>query len=745
MLAFVFMKATRSLRQAPVAFFAPSLLFLAVSFAASAHAAEDQTVIEAQSVTSRSDTVVLSGKASVTRDDTRIAADSIVYAQPTDTVTAKGNTVLTKGPLTVRSQKMSYRLSDESGETADADFAFADNGMRGYTETVAFTQGVTTELTGARLTTCPADQESWWIAADRVEIDDASEYAFVRNASLYAGGVPVAVLPWFAFPATNKRTTGLLLPSVGYSSSKGFEYTQPFYWNIAPNYDYTFTPRIFTGRGVILGNEYRILTEGFKGTFTYDWMPRDSDRHESRYSGSIDLRGRTDAGIRYWVDYRKVSDGQYLRDFTDSAYEGADDIIDQTAGLAYGWKHFTTSLSITKNQVLEREDGTPYAKPYAKAPQWNATMYFADAGGFEISGLAEITRFTHPDKKRVVQGDRFYVNEAVSYPLRGSWWFVTPKVQVTGVGYSLNDFHSLNPSIAKGYDKRSHIFAPSMSLDAGLIFDRDASLWGKALTQTLEPRVFYTYTPHKDQSRMPTFDSSLPDLTFGELFTENLYSGHDRISHTHAVTTALTSRLLDATGYEWMRAAVGQRYYFTDQDVALSGKSTGKGVTTRHTPDYLAAFDLNFTKTLHFTSAAQYSKERSRVTRANAGIRWQPKPSSVVGLYYRYNYAPATPDDHIKQVDFSVQWPLSSNLYGLARYNYSLFEKRAVEVLGGVEYVSNCWAVRLVAQRYLKGDNRYDNKYFLQFELRGLGSVGSSPMETVRRNIPGYEKAAFSR
>lgn len=722
-----------------------SALCLAFSpwIAAPAKAQETQTVLKADSVKTEADAVYLSGHASVTRDGTAASAQNITYRQDADTVELTGDASISRKGLTFTGPKASYNLAEDTAQMRDASFTYEANSLRGHTKNLTYTAGETTEFSQTRLTTCPADEESWWIQADHVEIDDATQYAYIKNAGFYFGGVPMAKVPWLAIPATNQRTTGFLVPSFGYGSSKGLDITLPFYWNIAPNYDYTFTPHLMTKRGVILGNEFRLLEENFKGSFTYDWLPHDSETGSSRYYAGVKINGNF-SGLSYYADYNKVSDGQYLQDFSDNIYDDSRSILAQNFGMSYAWEHFSTSLEVNMNQALERSNGTRYAKPYEKKPQWQGRMYFADVGGFEIEGLAEATRFTHPDKANYVQGNRFYMNEAVSYPMRGSWWFATPKAQITGVAYSLDKMGRLNGSRASRYDKHSDIFVPTVSFDTGLYFDREFEWGGNSFTQTLEPRIFYAYTAHKDQSRMPTFDGSLPDLSFGGLFSENLFSGHDKISHTNSVTTALTSRIHDRSGYEWIRASIGQRYYFDDQDVSLYAHN-GKGVTTKHTPDWLGALDFNLTKTVHFTSAAQYSREKSRVTRANVGVRWHPRPSSVVGLYYRYNYAPETPDEHMKQIDASIQWPINEKLYALARYNYSLYESQMVEALVGLEYVRKCWSMRLIAQRYLKDNDRYDNNFFIQLELRGLGSVGSNPMSTIRQSIPGYEETSFNR
>ena len=64
-----------------------------------------------------------------------------------------------------------------------------------------------------------------------------------------------------------------------------------------------------------------------------------------------------------------------------------------------------------------------------------------------------------------------------------------------------------------------------------------------------------------------------------------------------------------------------------------------------------------------------------------------------------------------------------------------------MEILGGIEYVADCWALRLVAQRYITDSDKYDTSFYVQLELTGLGSVGSDPLEELRRNIPGYQAA----
>ena len=702
---------------------------------------DSASFISAQHMETTDDQILLRGDAEVRRAGTVIRGDKITYTQSTDEVDVEGNAVVIRQGAKFSGPKLSYKIETQTGEMHNVNYCYAARGLQGKTEHARFESDVNTQLKNATISTCKPGSKAWWIEADSLEIDYDSQMATAENFSLHVAGMPILGAPWAMFPVGQERQSGFLTPTFGMSSTRGLDIAAPIYWNIAPNYDYTFTPRVMTKRGVILGNELRYMNQYFNGTFTYDYLPEDHETKQSRYAAQVKANGHWN-GFNLHVDYNKVSDGDYVSDFSTNIYETSEDVLDQNYAVSYAGDFWRTSLKVNRNQPLMDDDGKYYSKPYEKVPQWTLGTYFADVHGFEISNTFEFTRFTHPEESTKVQGDRFYMNHSVAYPMRGAAWFITPKAQFSGVAYDLTKMNRLNPEIRSQYDTHSSWYAPTFSLDTGLVFERDTSWFGNAATQTLEPRAFYAYTPYRNQSRMPTFDSSLADLSFAGLFTENIFTGHDRISEANQVSLVLTSRYLDRkTGYEWLRASVGQRFYFADQEVSLK-QNNGVGTTNGSRSDYLASVGAHLTKDVSLNATAQYSTTQDRFTRINAGIRWQPKPSSVIGLYYRYNYAPHNPDDHIKQIDLAAQWPLTNQLYGLVRFNYSLYEREPIEALAGIEYVEDCWALRLVAQRYITGNDRYDTSFYIQLELTGLGSIGTNPLSELRRNIPGYHAAS---
>jgi LPS-assembly protein len=280
---------------------------------------------------------------------------------------------------------------------------------------------------------------------------------------------------------------------------------------------------------------------------------------------------------------------------------------------------------------------------------------------------------------------------------------------------------------------------PIASLDAGVVFERDWRAFGQDFVQTLEPRAYYVRIPARKQTSIPNFDSAIADLSFAQLFSENRYTGSDRINDANQVTLALTSRLINpVNGNERLRVTLGERLYFSDQEVTLF-----EPPRTGRTSDLVAAATGRISDAWTLDSGLQYSHQQNRFERYNASVRYQPSVGKVINLSYRYVRELLTAESattQIKQVDLSAQWPITSNIYALARWNYSLFDHRLVEGLLGIEYNDGCWTVRLVGQQLATTTENRTNAVFIQLELNGLSRIGTNPLDVLRRNIPGYNK-----
>ena len=276
---------------------------------------------------------------------------------------------------------------------------------------------------------------------------------------------------------------------------------------------------------------------------------------------------------------------------------------------------------------------------------------------------------------------------------------------------------------------------PIYSVDSALTFERETTLWTRDFLQTLEPRLYYVYIPFRSQDQLPNFDTAQMDFNLAQIFTENQFSGGDRINDANQLTAAVTSRLIDpASGNEQFRFTLGQRFYFKPQEVSLTPQRRDSDRS-----DALAAVTGRITNHWFADLGLQYSANESRVEQGNALLHYQPEIGKAANFGYRYTR------DTLEQVDVSTEWPIGGRWTALARYSYNLQDHNLQEGLLGAEYNAGCWAARFVMHRFVSATQEYNNAMFLQLELTGVSRLGSSPLELLRQSIAGYSKTNEKR
>jgi LPS-assembly protein len=544
-------------------------------------------------------------------------------------------------------------------------------------------------------------------------------------------------------PLGGERRSGVLTPSYYFDSRSGLQITVPYYWNMAPNYDYTITPALYPRWGALIGNEFRFLEPTVRGLIDYDVMPYDRATSSSREHLVVNQAYADGSGLAASINYNRVSDDRFLTDFSHSLAEAAPIELPQVESVSYGQPYWNATVQVARNQTLfsllnppgTRLPGNP--PPYDRVPDFSFNTSRADWRGFDLAATVDATRFRN---ETLEEGSRFIVNPAISYPLLSASYFLVPRVQ-----WNLTEYE-LDPALHGGQSSATRSL-PIASVDAGLVFERGSRWLGRDATQTLEPRLYYAYVPFRDQSRLPNFDSTDPTFTFAQLFTENAFTGSDRIGEANQLTTALVSRFIDDdSGAERFRVAAGQRFYFGPQRVTLPGEAARTDLTSDLLLDASAQTAHDWRGELNL----EYSAVESQIVRADVGIRWQPRAASVVDLSYRYQSAT------LHQIDLATQWPLTRRWYGVMNLDYSLLGRggtptqasytspgRAwVETVIGLEYKAACWVGRLVAQRYsTDGGITRTTTVFLQIDLNGFSSFGTrSPLDQLRRSIPGYQR-----
>ena len=711
----------RLVRLLTVAITAASMPVYAAAQTASKRPHDDPnapTNLGAERMTGRPDReVILERDAEVTRGGTTLNADTATYDIVDDRVKASGNVRLKRFGDSYTGDEMDLKLDTGEGYVEHPTYRLGIRNAQGKADRIDFESRDNAVVQNGTYSTCEGPDPQWYLKASTMNLDTGRDIGTASRAIVYFKGVPLFGSPYLTFPLSDARKSGFLAPTIGASNKGGLEISTPYYFNIAPNRDLTLYPRLISQRGMQLGAQARYIGDGYSGRTRVEGILNDRMTGESRGAISAIHTQTLAPGLTFNANVNAASDDQYPNDFPASITNSRERLLLRDLSLTYGQKYWTAIARTSNYQVLQ-DPLAPIGRPYDRLPQLSLTAARQEVGGFDFSVLSDFTRFYHPD---LVRGDRTVINPRVSYPIIAPGYFVTPSVSVNASSYNLSN-------VAAGEPTNLTRTLPTFSVDSGLIFERDASFLGRAATQTLEPRLFYVYTPFKDQSKFPVFDTALAEFNFSQIFSENRYVGNDRISDANQLTAAVVSRFIEENGVERMRMALGQRFYFNEQQVTNAGAAVAENKS-----DLLAAVSGQVTQALALDAGVQYSQSLRKTNAASFGVRWRPAPQQVFNLQYRKDVPTG-----VDLIDFSTQWPLAKRLYGVARVNYSMLDKRVSESLFGLEYKDDCWVFRVVAQRTPTATNVATSSLFFQLQLNGLSSLGSNPLQALRRNVPGY-------
>ncbi|TMH90666.1 MAG: LPS-assembly protein LptD [Betaproteobacteria bacterium] len=700
------------------------------------------------------------GNASLRRGDLSIRADSLTYHEGNEDVEARGNVRLQRNGDTLKGPALRYSIRDATGVFEKPDFTFTPRAKTGQALFSARGQAESIELLGesqyrikdGSFTSCKPGDDGWLVKADELELDFTRDAGTARGARVYFEGLPIIAAPSFDFSLNNQRKSGFLPPSIGVTGKSGPEVGIPYYLNLAPNYDLTLTPRYMEKRGLQVAEEFRYLQRDYKGDFSAEILPNDRIADRRRYGMNLVSSYNRDGSLLGGLNLNKVSDDSYFRDLATRINIASQATLPREGFLTYNGKWWDTgsysaTARVQRFQVLQDPDN-PIVVPYGRTPQLTLSTLRQDIGGFDFGSSAEFVDFTHPT---LVNGKRSTFYPTLSLPLITPGAFLTPKVGVHYTYYSLYEIPAIPvptanpfpihvaPTVnAAAFPNSTSRSLPIFSVDSGLIYERATHAFGQEVTQTLEPRFYYVYIPFRDQDQIPLFDTAIADFNYAQIFSENMFSGGDRINDARQLTAAVSSRmLLPSSGQEVLRGTFGQRYYFRDQRVTLTPSDTPR---TYNASNWLAALSGRVSEHWTLEGASEYDQRDYRTERLTVAARYRPEGLKALNLSYRYLSGDITQTGPLKQVDLSAQWLIAGRWYGVGRFNYSLVDSRIVEGIGGLEYGADCWTSRIIVQRFALPGGTSSSSVFLQLELNGFSRIGSNPFEALKRNIPGYQR-----
>ncbi|AYH42753.1 LPS-assembly protein LptD [Azoarcus sp. DN11] len=688
----------------------------------------------------RSVEMLAEGEAELQRDDLLLFADKLTYRELDDEAHAVGNVRLLRGEDTMSGPEARLKLSERVGSFDSPTYRIKSLSPEpvqpgetprevsgGGSADILYFEGENQyRLKNATWSTCEASDPAWYLKANDLQLDYDRGLGTAQNATLMFKDTPMLWWPWAEFPLVGQRQSGFLAPTFGLSNKVGFDLSAPYYWNIAPNYDATIVPRIMGRRGAQLTTEFRYLTPTQNGQARVEYMPTDSLTGGSRALGSFQHQQVIAPGLSAAIDWNGVSDKKYFEDLSSRVT-----LASRVNLLRQGTLSYATSDWWSASATVQGYQSLAGGQLYRRLPQLLLNANRGELfGGSAFAFRGEYVQFVHPDAN-VPEGGRFTLYPQISLPFERAGYYVTPKL---GVHYTRYD---LDRDLA-GNSRTLTRSVPIFSVDSGMMFERDTDLFGRNLLQTLEPRLFYVNTPFRDQTEIPVFDTSRYDFGLAQIFSENQYSGGDRIADANQITAAVTSRLIDpGSGAERMRATVGQRFFFEDQRVTLPGEVPRTG----RRADMLGLFSGYVMQKTWLDSLVQYNPRDGQTERFNLGVRYQPEFAKALNLSYRYSRGRlADESDRIQDVSVSGQWPLGGGWYGVGRMTRSLKEDRITEALAGLEYNGGCWVVRTVMHRFATNAQHVTQAMFVQLELNDLTAIGSNPLTLLKRSVAGYGK-----
>ncbi len=688
------------------------------------------------------------------RAGTVIRADSLHYDAAEDRASARGHVSISRDGAVYAGPELQLKVQRFEGFFLQPVFEFEALGAGGRAQRIDFIDAGRARAESAQYTSCPRDGSGtpdWLLHSDKVTLDFERDDGVAEGAVLRFLDIPILALPTMSFPLSDKRRSGWLPPLVGIDNRNGVMLGVPWYWNLAPNRDATIQPTLVTRRGFALEGQFRYLEPRFAGQFDVHLLPFDRSVGHGRGALRFLHDGMAGNGWRLRADALHVSDQDYWKDFPSFTRSPIARLFvqDWSASRALRTPLGDGELYLRAQlwQVMQTGSGDELiVAPYQRRPQLGWRALPASRAGVATTFETEVNHFTLPTgsaRPNDPTGWRWHALGSVARPFGDGAWWLTPKLTLNAAAYTVDQTGTALAS-------RASRLIPTVSVDAGVVLERETSWFGRGQRQTLEPRLLYTHTPYRDQSRLPNFDAAGKTFNFVSIYAENPLAGIDRVADVNGFTAGVTTRVLDAaTGAEALRVAIAQRVLLRDQRITPDNVPN-----TRRVSDLLLEGSSTLVRNWHLDAALQYNPDRSRVVDSVLAGRWSPGPLRTLSAGYRLtnNLSLDPSTQNTEQLEAGWQWPAFSGrarpvgaangcggtVYTVGRVNYSIKDRRLTDAVAGFEYDAGCWIGRIVAERLSTGRSEATTRLQLQLELVGLSRLGSNPLQSLKDNIPGY-------
>ncbi len=692
--------------------------------------------------------LIFLGNVHANQGNRNITASVVRANRLSETAVATGNVKIREPGILLTGEEVSFDGPSEHITVTGARFVLHQHHMTGSAQKLIRDKDRTISIEDGSVTFCSPDDPTWVLQTDTLRLEPDSGTGQAWGARLKVAGVPVLYLPWIRFPVDSRRKTGLLFPDLGSDTRGGIDITTPIYLNLAPNYDFLYSPRYIQERGVLQQGKIRLLDpRAGRWEIAGAWLGNDTKYNENglehssaRWLTAIKHSAEFDSNWATYIKYAQVSDPDYIRDLENNTLSAQrQTALQQIGRVRYMNDAWFFEVEAEQFQSIAND----IAKPYKKLPQITARFL----GKKTVLGLhpifySQLSRFD--SDRRLITGERLYSEVGVHKEMRWSSGFINSTVKYRSVNYKLN-------SVSTGGNDNPHAGAWTFNLDSGLLFERQTIMLGQRITQTLEPRIYYLFNEDRRQPDLPSFDTAELTFNYSQLYRDTRFSGHDRVDDANQISFGVTTRIFDyKTGKEKFNASLGQILYFENRNVRLHPKDTK--FSDSSSP---IVAELNWALDQHWNIRTNllFDRQKSEFDAAYAQVTYRPKN----GLLLNAGYALRKPissrlDPPItEQINISAFLPINFHWSFFGALKYSIEASESVEDMFGIEYDDCCWRIRALYMRYLETEagqipasagTRIDreNAIQLQIVLKGMGGFGSRVDRLLKDMVLGFQE-----
>ena len=516
------------------------------------------TTIEALSFTPiEKDILQIGGGVCINMDKQNITTKELLYNDKQQTLDFEYPLIYTDENQTIKAQTATVNLDANEANMMAVQYQLTNTNVNGKAKKLTTAKNIST-LKNLTYSTCPSDNQQWFVKAASAELDQQKQVGTFKKVTLKIKGVPILYFPYAKLPLTKQRETGFLIPDIRNSSNNGFEIALPYYINISENMDATITPHYFSERGAMLGAELRYLGNNYKGEIFGDYLPSDNISNADR--SYIEHQHKQTLTKNWAISsrYNHVSDKEYFEDFGNNVYATSQSYLYSffnVKGFGQNWQFLAKA---NEYQVIS-DSITLKRQPYQSLPSleysWFNNSYTSTLNYGLDSQMVNLYR------EESINAYRLDINPYIEKTYQTSYSKFTPKLSYRQASW---DYSNIEYSDILDLEKNTSL--PILSLDYKINFDKQ---FNDSSFSSIEPRLFYLYSPYRNQQNIPIFDTH--ELTFGQglLYQTNAFSGVDRQSDANQVSVGVTQRHFDNTGVEKWNVTLGQIAYFDDRKVQL--------------------------------------------------------------------------------------------------------------------------------------------------------------------------------